>query len=150
MCADPESAKKDSQDISHFALLGSTPVKAERKLVGEIKPKKEREWEEKEADSERKGEIVSKAVTAAFCQYTKAISCNLSIGFFLDRQQPVQKIGSPGRLEDLILINIKEGKSKGKRRVFIVLTTNSFCFVLFCLHYVAFVSSLIGPDARTY
>jgi len=35
---DPKSAKKYSQAISLFALLGSTCVKAGRKNVGEIDP----------------------------------------------------------------------------------------------------------------
>jgi len=38
-----KAPKKDSQVISHFELLGSTPRKAERKLVGEIELKRERE-----------------------------------------------------------------------------------------------------------
>ena len=60
----------------------------------------QRERKKVKREIEREGEIVSEAVAAAFCQYTKAISCNLSIGFFLDRQQPVQKLGSPGRWEE--------------------------------------------------
>jgi len=49
---DPKIAKKDSQVISHFGLLGSTHVEATCKHVGEIDPRNR--------ESERGGAMVCK------------------------------------------------------------------------------------------